>query len=150
MGFGDLAKRMKDGSAPASTASGTTYFDESAEFSGTLHLRQSVCIDGAIEGEIDCDQTVTIGPSGRVRARIRAQSVVIEGELHGDIEARGEITLHKSARVYGDLITEGIVVEKGAKVEGRITIGAAPPTTLMADVPPRLPGLVVPEVIRSE
>ena len=124
MGLSDLAKRMKDGPV-AGLPSGTTYFDASAEFSGTLQLRQSVWIDGAIEGEIDCDQDVTIGPSGRVRARIRAQSVVIEGELHGDIEARGEITLHKTARVFGDLTTEGIVVEKGAKVEGRITIGSA-------------------------
>jgi cytoskeletal protein CcmA (bactofilin family) len=101
-----------------------TYFDESAQFSGTLHLRQSVCIDGAIEGEIDCEETVRIGPAGRVTARIRAQSVVIEGEVHGDIESRGEITLHKTARVFGDMTTEGIVVEKGAKVEGRITIGS--------------------------
>ena len=126
MGLTDLARRIKDGPA-AGLPAGTTYFDESAEFSGTLQLRQSVWIDGAIDGEIECDQAVTIGPSGRVRARIRAQSVVIEGELHGDIESRGEITLHKTARVIGDMITEGIVVEKGAKVEGRITIGSSTP-----------------------
>lgn len=143
MGLSDLAKRMKDGSGAGAE---TTYFDESAQFSGTLHLRQSVCIDGAIEGEIECDQTVRIGPSGRVTARIRAQSVVIEGELHGDIEARGEITLHKTARVFGDMTTEGIVVEKGAKVEGRITIGSAPAAPAAA-----LPaGDAVPSFIRPE
>ena len=142
MGLSDLAKRMKDGGAAPGAE---TYFDESAQFSGTLHLRQSVCIDGAIEGEIECDQTVRIGPSGRVTARIRAQSVVIEGELHGDIEARGEITLHKTARVFGDMTTEGIVVEKGAKVEGRITIGcvSAPPAALPSGDP--LPSFVRPE-----
>ena len=145
MGLSDLARRMKDGSGTA-PGTETTYFDESAEFSGTLHLRQSVCIDGAIEGEIECDQTVKIGPSGRVTARIRAQSVVIEGELHGNIEARGEITLHKTARVFGDMTTEGIVVEKGAKVEGRITIGCAAPAALPASTP--RPALAVPELIR--
>jgi cytoskeletal protein CcmA (bactofilin family) len=148
MGLSDLAKRMKDpGAAPGGPE--TTYFDESAQFSGTLHLRQSVCIDGAIEGEIECDQTVKIGPSGRVTARIRAQTVVIEGELHGDIEARGEITLHKTARVFGDMTTEGIVVEKGAKVEGRITIGsvAAAPAALSAGLRKSddVPGFIRPE-----
>jgi cytoskeletal protein CcmA (bactofilin family) len=149
MGISDLAKRMKEGAGVAGAGSGgeTTYFDESSQFSGTLHLRQSVRIDGAIEGEIECDQTVTIGPAGRVTARVRAQSVVVEGELHGDIEARGEITLHKTAKVIGDLMTEGIVVEKGAKVEGRITIGSVSPA-LPANTP--RPAAVIPEYVRSE
>jgi cytoskeletal protein CcmA (bactofilin family) len=149
MGISDLAKRMKEGAASVGggATAETTYFDESSQFSGTLHLRQSVRIDGAIEGEIECDQTVAIGPTGRVTARIRAQSVVVEGELHGDIEARGEITLHKTAKVIGDLMTEGIVVEKGAKVEGRITIGSAAPA-LPASTP--RPAAVIPEYVRSE
>lgn len=149
MGISDLAKRMKEGAGGGSSAGGgeTTYFDESSQFSGTLHLRQSVRIDGAIEGEIECDQTVTIGAPGRVTARIRAQSVVIEGELHGDIEARGEITLHKTAKVFGDMTTEGIVVEKGAKVEGRITIGTLQPA-LPANA--ARPAAVIPEYTRPE
>ncbi|MFI5315680.1 MAG: polymer-forming cytoskeletal protein [Myxococcota bacterium] len=100
-----------------------TYVDASSEFTGSLKLSKSVHIDGSVEGELDCAATVTIGPSGKVTARIRAESVLIDGEVHGDIEARTEITLRKSARVYGDLKTEGIVIERGAKVEGQITIG---------------------------
>lgn len=145
MGISDLAKRMKEG-ASGGNGGEATYFDESSQFSGTLHLRQSVRIDGSIEGEIECDQSVTIGATGKVTARIRAQSVVIEGELHGDIEARGEITLHKTARVFGDLTTEGIVVEKGAKVEGRITIGTAQPASLTSPVRP----VAIPEYVRPE
>jgi cytoskeletal protein CcmA (bactofilin family) len=102
-----------------------TYFDESSEFTGSLKLNKSVQIDGSIEGDLECTAAVTIGPSGKVTARIRAESVLIDGEVHGDIEARTEITLRKSARVYGDLKTEGIVIERGAKVEGQITIGPA-------------------------
>lgn len=100
-----------------------TYMDASSDFTGSLKMSKSVHIDGTIEGELDCSATVTIGPSGKVTARIRAESVLIDGEVHGDIEARTEITLRKSARVYGDLKTEGIVIERGAKVEGQITIG---------------------------
>ena len=102
-----------------------TYVDEKSEFQGSLKLQKSVHIDGTIEGELECAATVTIGTSGKVTARIRAESVLIDGEVHGDIEARTEITLRKGARVYGDLKTEGIVIERGAKVEGQITIGPA-------------------------
>jgi cytoskeletal protein CcmA (bactofilin family) len=101
---------------PAQTG---TYVDEKSEFQGSLKLQKSVHIDGTIEGELECAATVTIGTSGKVTARIRAESVLIDGEVHGDIEARTEITLRKGARVYGDLKTEGIVIERGA-VEGQM------------------------------
>jgi cytoskeletal protein CcmA (bactofilin family) len=123
-----MAKALPAGTAtmdmrPAPAPPASTYVDASSEFTGSLKMSKSVHIDGTIEGELDCSATVTIGPSGKVTARIRAESVLIDGEVHGDIEARTEITLRKSARVYGDLKTEGIVIERGAKVEGQITIG---------------------------
>ncbi|HTO08513.1 MAG TPA: polymer-forming cytoskeletal protein [Myxococcota bacterium] len=108
---------------PAAPAHVGTYFDESSQFTGSLKLNKAVHIDGSIEGDLDCTAAVTIGTSGKVTARIRAESVLIDGEVHGDIEARSEITLRKTARVYGDMKTEGIVIERGAKVEGQITIG---------------------------
>jgi len=136
---------------PALPERAATFVDASSEFAGSLKLSKSVHIDGTIEGELDCASTVTIGPSGRVSARIRAESVLIDGEVHGDIEARTEITLRKSARVFGDLRTEGIVIERGAKVEGQITIGptgsakgAAPATSMTPTVPTAKPVPVKP------
>ena len=123
-----MAKALPAGTAaldvrPAAPLPAGTFVDAATEFTGSLKLQKSVHIDGSVEGELECSATVTIGPSGRVTAHIRAESVLIDGEVHGDIEARTEITLRKSARVYGDLKTEGIVIERGAKVEGQITIG---------------------------
>jgi cytoskeletal protein CcmA (bactofilin family) len=119
--------------APAAT---TTYVDESSEFTGTLKLSKSLHVDGSVEGEIDCAATVTIGATGRVNAQVCAEFVVIDGEIHGDIEARSEISLSKTARVYGDLMTEGIVIERGAKVEGRITIGPVKSAARTPDTEP--------------
>jgi cytoskeletal protein CcmA (bactofilin family) len=128
-----MAKALPAGTAamdvkPAAPMPVGTYFDASSQFTGSLKLHKSVHIDGSIEGDLDCQATVTIGPSGKVTAHIRAESVLIDGEVHGDIEARTEITLRKSARVYGDMKTEGIVIERGAKVEGQITIGPSAST----------------------
>jgi cytoskeletal protein CcmA (bactofilin family) len=123
-----MAKALPAGTAtvdvrPPQQPPAATYVDASSEFQGSLKLSKSVHIDGSVEGDLECAATVTIGTTGKVTARIRAESVLIDGEVHGDIEARTEITLRKSARVYGDLKTEGIVIERGAKVEGQITIG---------------------------
>ena len=110
---------------PVSPPADTTFVDASSEFSGSLRMNGDVQIDGSVEGEIECRGTLTVGDGGRVQAQVRAECVVIFGEVHGDIEASSEITLHKTARVFGDMNTEGIVIEKGAKVEGRITIGSS-------------------------
>ena len=144
VGAAPAAESAKPRALAASPAN-TTYVDESSHFTGTLKLQKSLVVDGSVEGEIDCAATVTIGASGRVNAQICAETVLIDGEIHGDIEARGEITLSKSARVYGDIMTEGIVIERGAKVEGRITIGpvksakrsAAGEPTREVELPPR-------------
>ena len=125
----DKAPATIPGSAPTldvraiTSGPATTTVDASSEFTGSLKTQKAVQIDGTVEGEIECGSTVTIGNSGKVTARISAESVLIDGEVHGDIEARTEITLRKTARVFGDLKTEGIVIERGAKVEGQITIG---------------------------
>ena len=114
------------------TSAPTTTVDASSEFTGSLKTQKAVHIEGKVEGDVDCGSTVTIGNAGKVTARIRAEAVLIDGEVHGDIEARTEITLRKTARVFGDLKTEGIVIERGAKVEGQITIGPSARETTTA------------------
>jgi cytoskeletal protein CcmA (bactofilin family) len=124
--------RTEDAPLAASPALATprregTYVDASTEFRGSLKLRGDVHLDGTIEGDVECSGTVCIGASGHVTGEVHAESVMIDGEVHGDLHVRSEITLHKSARVFGDMTTQGIVIEKGAKVEGRITIGTVGP-----------------------
>ena len=109
------------GAAPRETP--TARIDEGAECSGKFRFANDVHIDGSVEGELDCQGTVVIGPSGRVDAQVKAENVVIYGEASGDIVAQNQITLHKDACVKGDMRTAGIVIEQGAQVEGRIAIG---------------------------
>ena len=77
-----------------------------------------------------------------MHASIEGDIVVIAGEVKGDIKARRKITLESTARVTGDLTTPGIVIQEGARLEGRIMIGGAPPAeAAQAPAPkPRAPG----------
>jgi len=138
MAFKDFRTRAEPAAkpeAPRTPIDGTpdsTFLDEGCELSGRLSFRESVRIDGRVEGEIECKKTVVVGEAGRIQAQLSSDSVVVYGEVDGDIHARRKITLHKSARVSGDMSTAGIVIEEGARVEGRILIGAeeaAPPVT---------------------
>ena len=64
-------------------APAATFFDQSSAFTGSLKLQKNVHIDGSIDGELECAATVTIGPSGKVTASIKAESVIIDGEVRG-------------------------------------------------------------------
>ncbi|MDH5308170.1 MAG: polymer-forming cytoskeletal protein, partial [Myxococcales bacterium] len=106
------------------TVAPSTSIDATTEISGKLRCGETLRIDGRMKGEIRCDKTVIVGQGASVEATIQADAVVIGGEVKGDIIAKRKVTLESSGRVIGDLSTPGIVIEEGAKLEGRIVIGA--------------------------
>jgi cytoskeletal protein CcmA (bactofilin family) len=102
----------------------STSIDAFSEFEGKLRCKESLRVDGNVQGEIDCEKMVLVGEGARVCASIGADEVQISGVVEGDIAARRKITLTRTAVVVGDLTTPGIVIEEGAKLKGRIVIGS--------------------------
>jgi cytoskeletal protein CcmA (bactofilin family) len=123
-----------------------TFLDEGCDLSGQLRFKDSVQIDGKIDGEIECGKTMVIGAAADIRASISAECVVISGDVTGDIAALRKITLHKTAHVTGDMRTAGIVIEEGARFKGSIVIGADEPPK---SVQPAVPEHPVPDPKRS-
>ena len=119
-----------------------TFLDEGCELSGKLRFKDSVEINGKIDGEIECAKTVDIGSAADIHASISAECVVISGAVDGDIVARRKITLHETAHVAGDMRTAGIVIEEGARFKGSIVIGADEPE---ASVEPAFPEQPAPD-----
>jgi len=111
--------------APATrTVAPSTSVDASSELVGKLRCKETLRIDGRVEGEVECDKVVLVGQGGRVQANIACDEVKISGLVEGNIAARRKITLERTAVVTGDLTTPGIVIEEGAKLKGRIVIGS--------------------------
>ncbi len=126
MAFKDFRTRAerREAATEQPAKPGTTYIDEGCELSGKLRFREAVRVDGRIDGQIEGEDTVVVGESGRIHATIDSDCVVIYGSVEGNISAKRKITLHKTAHVTGDMRTAGIVIEEGAKVKGHIVIGA--------------------------
>jgi cytoskeletal protein CcmA (bactofilin family) len=106
------------------TVAPSTSVDASSVLEGRLRCKQTLRIDGRVEGEIDCEKAVIVGEAARILASIEAEEVQISGVVEGNIAARRKITLERTAVVIGDLTTPGIVIEEGAKLKGRIVIGS--------------------------
>jgi cytoskeletal protein CcmA (bactofilin family) len=119
------AQAQAPASSPAPrTVAPSTSVDATSEVEGRLRSKQTLRIDGRVAGEVECEKTVLVGETARVKASITADEVQIAGLVQGDITARRKITLQRTAVVTGDLTTPGIVIEEGAKLKGRIVIGS--------------------------
>src|SRR5579875_3359834 len=90
---------------------------------GQITSKESMYVDGEVDGSFTLpDCRLTIGPNGRVDAKVKAREVEVMGNVSGDMEASKKITIRKGGRLIGDLRTPGIVIEEGAYFKGRIEI----------------------------
>ena len=129
-GAANGARERAPEAAPKATIPGSrsvspvTSIDATTKLNGKLHCKETIRIDGQLKGEVRCAKSVIVGEEGNLQATIEADEVIVSGTVKGDIIAKRKITLQGTARVTGDLSTPGIVIEEGAKLEGRIVIGA--------------------------
>ena len=125
MAFQESKKGRDASSSAGSSGSLTAFIDQGSEFSGKLSFKDTVRIDGRLEGEISSDNTLIVGETGEIRANIHSEFVVVSGLVEGDITAARQIMLHKSARITGNIQTPSLVVEEGALVNGQVSMGSA-------------------------
>ncbi len=88
---------------------------------GELSGSEDLYLDGEVEGSIDLKQnSVTIGPNGKVKAKINAKTVVLEGKVNGNVFGSDRVELRGSAVVSGDIVTKRIVIAEGAFFKGSV------------------------------
>src|ERR1700681_4159644 len=107
---------------------GAAIIGKSVVLKGQIYGREDLTIDGEVEGTVELQEhRLTIGPSGKVVATIKAREIVVLGTVHGNIETREKIDIRKEAKVVGDIRTARIVIEDGAYFKGSIDIVRAEP-----------------------
>ena len=76
----------------APTAGGLTAFiDQGSEFEGKLSFKDTVRIDGRFRGEISSENTLIVGESGEIEAKIKSRTVAVSGNVLGDVVATTKV-----------------------------------------------------------
>lgn len=104
-----------------------TYIGDNAEFNGKFIVKGSIKINGKFQGELQTDELIHIGPTGKVKTNIFAKKVLIEGSLIGNINASESVTIVETGRVMGDITTPQLKLGKGVVVNGKINITGGQP-----------------------
>ena len=108
--------------ASSHSNSAPTVFGKTMRIVGEVTSDEEIQLDGELEGKLNLKGKLTIGPTSKVSANIKAKEVVIYGTVKGNVEAEHRISLRNGASIVGDIKTAGIVIEDGAYFKGGIDI----------------------------
>jgi cytoskeletal protein CcmA (bactofilin family) len=103
-----------------------TLIGETMRIKGNITSKEALQLNGELEGQVDLDDRLTIGPKGKATANIKAKEIDIAGTVLGNLNAADRVVLRKGANLVGDVKTAGIMIEDGAYFKGGIDISKGP------------------------
>ena len=115
-------KQMSQPTHSPSGAQAQTIFGKTMKIVGDIVSEEALYIDGEVEGTLQLQNHLTIGPNSQVVANVKATEVVVFGSVRGNVEAVNRISLRAGASMIGDIKTAGIIIDDGAYFKGGIDI----------------------------
>ena len=87
---------------------------------GNTTAANAYIFDAQVDGDIRCDDIVTISSDAWVLGNIRAQQAEIDGKIKGNIEIRNAVSIGSTSSVLGNISAEELEIKRGAFVNGQI------------------------------
>jgi cytoskeletal protein CcmA (bactofilin family) len=116
----------KDIAPPEPATTGlVAYLYKGCRVSGQLSFQGPARIDGTVDGEIQCQDTLTIGEGAEIRAKISGRVVIIRGKVDGNVSAREKLELAAPARLIGNVDTPRLRITEGVVLDGNCSMGVA-------------------------
>ncbi len=103
---------------------GATVIARGVKVEGDFHSPGDVVIEGDVEGKITIDGVLTIGPESNVKADVKANDASVAGHLEGNVAVKKRLELKSTASIIGDVTCEVVAIESGARLHGRVAVGA--------------------------
>lgn len=84
-----------------------------------LKSKESVQINGVVNGDVQVEGSVVIGQNGSVKGNVSASFILVAGKIEGNCRIVNQIHATKSAVIDGDISCSSIVIDDGAQINGR-------------------------------
>ena len=104
-----------------------TVIGQGTAIEGNLRANGRVQIDGHLQGKLEVDGQVSVGPTGSISGEVIADELAIGGRVEGKVTARKHLYVAASGQVHGELCYGTLQVERGAVIDGRALHGDAAP-----------------------
>ncbi|HEX7231301.1 MAG TPA: polymer-forming cytoskeletal protein [Candidatus Binatia bacterium] len=107
---------------PAEPAA-VAYLYKDSRVTGQLSFQGAARIDGSVDGEIQCQGTLTIGEGADIRAKVSGRVVILRGKVEGNVTAKERLELIAPARLIGNVDTPRLLVTEGVVFDGNCAMG---------------------------
>lgn len=95
-----------------------TLIGRDTNLKGNFTSKNTVRVDGEVNGNINSEDGIIVGPNGWIRGNLVGRSVLVGGKVKGNITAFLRVELQANCIVEGDISTPLLQVDEGAKFEG--------------------------------
>ena len=125
-------KQASNGKAPASTSSspsgpsGLNTLVKGTHVEGSIKAPSDIRIEGTLEGNLDCQAKLIIGPSGNVNGNVNCRTAMIEGRFDGTLVVSELLEVRESAKVEGEITYGKLKIDAGAVLLGTIRMSNGP------------------------
>ena len=99
-----------------------TIIGPSVRVRGDFHGQGNLIVEGVVEGSLKTDNNLYVGDKAKIIADIEAREARIGGEIKGNIKVKGYLEIAASAKIFGDIVAGGLLVERGAILNGKISM----------------------------
>ncbi len=109
-------------SEPLALESRSTVLARDDSLTGKLQVRSGGQLLGKVNGQVECDGDLLIGPEAHVEGDIRSERVTIAGFVRGNITATSRLKIASTGRLEGDARVGALVVLEGGVHLGVIRV----------------------------
>ena|SRR3989338_3075672 len=99
-----------------------TVVGPSVHVEGDFASEGNILVKGTVSGNVQTTKRLTVEPSAKILANVRAGDAIISGQIKGNIRVANRLELTQSAQVLGDVMCQVFVVEAGALVHGKVSM----------------------------
>lgn len=92
---------------------------------GEIRSEADIRVDGRVNGLLNCNAKLVIGPTGVVDGEVHCKDASIEGRMLGVMHVSGTLSLKKTANIEGEIFYKNLAVEEGANVSGTLTMSGS-------------------------
>ncbi|GLW39669.1 hypothetical protein Pcaca04_36050 [Pectobacterium carotovorum subsp. carotovorum] len=95
-----------------------TFISQGACMTGSLAVDGNITVEGRVEGDVQCDNTIKVEHTGQVNGEMKSQQIVINGRVEGRIAA-SVVAILAQGKVFGDIFADELSIEKGGVFTGQ-------------------------------
>ena len=87
---------------------------------GNTTASNAYIYDAQVDGDVRCDDVITVSADAWVLGNIRAQQAEIDGKVKGNMEIRHMVSIGAQSSILGDISTDELEIKRGAFINGQI------------------------------